>query len=258
MEEKTNSKKKTLLLSLAALAVVALLVFLIVRSSEKSRHEAIVLPDAPAPVQQQSPAPEQTEPAQLEVREDNIQKILKSLSRPSAYHQTLRISQFVDEKQYDQQTELWVNGELLRADFYSDAETRTILTDGRTLYLWYDDSETVAEISLDGSISMDDLLGIPTYESILALDASDIRQADFVTSEDTDGSCVYVLSETDGIERSFWVSLDSGLLLRSQESKAGVQLYEMEQQTLELLGNADEVFSDVFVLPDSTEPFSEK
>lgn len=254
MEEQHGQKKTLLIVALIALGVIALLIAVFLIANRKTEREAIVLPEA-APVQQPQVQEPET-PALAEVQPENIQAILASLSRPSAYYQVFTVAQFADGKSCSQTVYLWVSGALVHADIVSQEETRSILTDGKTLYLWYDDDSQPVQLRLDRETSMDDLLGIPTYETLLTLPADTITAAELQSVEDTENEgCVYVCAETDGVRQEYRVSLDSGLLIHQTMTQNGQTRYEMEQKTLERLADGDEVFSDIFTLPDGTEPF---
>lgn len=259
MEEKVNQKKPILLVSLAALAIICVVIVLFLRGNRQSEHEAIVLPETAAPAQTSEPEPVKEAPALAEVREDNVQKILRSLSRPSSYHQELNIVRTVDGKEYGETVYLWVSGKLLHADLISDSGIKSVLTDGETLYLWYDDDSSVTQFELDSSVSMDDLIGIPTYESILELEEGFIEKAEFVTEEQMDNmNCVCVRAKEDEVTKEYWVSLDSGLLCLEKETEREIPTYSVRQSSLEILADGDIVLSDIFILPDGSEPFSEE
>ena len=254
-----NQKKPILFVSLAALVIICAVIVLFLRGNRKSEHEAIILPETAAPVQTAEPEPEKEAPALAEVREDNVQKILRSLSRPSSYHQELNIVRTVDGKEYGETVYLWVSGKLLHADLISNSGIKSVLTDGETLYLWYDDDSVVAQFELDGSVSMDDLIGIPTYERILELNEGCIEKAEFVTEEQMNNmNCVCVHAKENDTLKEYWVSLDSGLLCMEIETENEIPAYSVRQASLEILADGDEVLSDIFILPDGSEPFSEK
>lgn len=254
-----NQKKPILFVSLAALAIICVVIALFLRGNRQSEHEAIVLPETAAPVQTAEPEPVKEAPALAEIREDNVQKILRSLSRPSSYHQELKIVRAVDGKEYGETVYQWVSGKLLHADLISESGIKSVLTDGKTLYLWYDDDNIVSQFELDDSVTMDDLIGIPTYERILALDESCIEKAEFVTEEQMDNmNCVCVRAKENGAVKEYWVSLDSGLLCMEKETEKDIPTYFVQQSSLEILADGDVVFSDIFILPDGSEPFSEE
>ena len=245
------------ILGAAALAVIILLVVLFFRTQkDQADHDtAIALPE---PVQ---PAVVQTEPAeavpsQLEVTRDNVQSVIASLSRPEAYHQTMTVTTTAGEKSFVKNVELWISGGLMRAEVQDDNDRKSLLTDGETLYLWYEDDSEAAELPLHEGVSGDDLTGIPTYEMLLDVPKEQIKEASFVTLDDAEESrCIFVSLEQDTVIQYFWISTDTGLLYKHTMLEDGEMVYAAEQQSLSLLADTDASLDDVFTLPNGSRPF---
>lgn len=255
MDKKKNDQKTTMIVSLAAAAFVLLLVTVFVFVRQSSTHDPILLPEPT----QQPDAEEIEEPADVfaQVSPENVQSILSMLTRPLSYHQTLRLTVASGTVAREQTVDVWRSGALSLVRSTDVYGTRSCLSDGQTLYVWYDDdSEHVEQLTLDGTIDLDDLTGIPSYESLLTLPKSRIQQADYVMLEDQGTQCVFIAYLENGVQHYYWVSLDSGLLCRQTMLREDQPIYTAEQTAYEAFMSTDEALSGVFVLPDGTQPFA--
>jgi len=254
-----KSYRTPAIVAASVLAVIVILVVIYLFASQKNRHESIELPGSAQQEQTQQTASSSSQQQDFaEVTADNVQSILKSsLSRPSSYHQVFTIESTADAASRSSIAELWVSGDLFRADITEGSTVKTVLTDGKTLYVWYNDEQPPVSLTLDETISRDDLVGIPTYEELLSIPRADIDEADFVTlQEDSDQECVFLSYRKNGLQRYAWVSLQSGLLCRQTTLKNDEQIYTLRQTQMEVLTDGDEALSNVFLLPDGTSPFS--
>lgn len=137
MEQEHKNLKPLLLAAVAAVTVVAILLVFFFSGRKSASSQTIVLPEPPAPEQTESEQQPQTSLAS--VSRENVQSILqKSVSRPSSYHQSMQIVITSGDVQRTQTAELWVKGELVKAQITDELETKTVLADATTLYAWYD------------------------------------------------------------------------------------------------------------------------
>ena len=254
MEQERKNLKTLLLAGTAAVTVIAILLVFFFSGRKSTSSQTIVLPDAPAPEQQEQPEqPEST--ALAEVSRENVQSILeKSVARPSSYHQTMQIITTSGEAQRTQNAELWVKGELVKVQVTDEWETKTVIADETSLYLWYDEEEPVL-LSRGPGMSADVLAGIPTYERILDFAKSQITQATFVSLSEPAADCVYVSAQDGTRQQDYWVSLESGLLCKQTMLENDELVYLMEQTGLEIFPDNDEALDGVFCLPDGSEAF---
>ena len=161
------------------------------------------------------------------------------------------------ERQRVQTAEVWVKGKLLKVQLTDEFETKTVLADEQTLYLWYED-ETPVQMARGAGMRLDDLAGVPSYEDILTYSRSQITQASFVSLGEPSGDCIYVSAGDGQTEQDYWVSLESGLLCKQTKLDGGELVYQMEQTALEVFPENDEALDGVFTLPDGTDPFAEE
>lgn len=257
MDEHNKNQKTLIIAIIAAVALVVGLVLLFVLSGQEQGREQIVLPDPPAPVEDPIQEPEQ-EDAFAQVTTENVQNIVARLTRPTSYHQVLQITTTGGSHTRQQTAELWQDRNQLLTRTSDTAQRRSCLTDGTDFYLWYDGEDVVLQMKLDQDVSYDDLVGIPTYESIADLPTRLIKKAEFVTlPEEGAPQCVYLSYIQGGLTHEYWISLDTGLLYRQQTLDGEAPIYTLQQTSLEVLMGADEALADVFSLPDGRQPFAE-
>lgn len=254
MEREHKNLKPLLLAAVAAVTVIAILLVFFFSGRKSEASQTIILPEPPA--QEQTPAQPQPQAGLAEVSRDNVQSILeKSVTRPSSYHQSMQIVISAGQTQRVQTAELWVKGELVKAQITDEFETKTILAGADSLYVWYEDEEPVL-LARGAAMSTDALAGVPTYEQILNYRKSQIEEATFVSLPEFSADCVYVSTRDGSVQQDYWVSLDSGLLCKQTQTSGDELVYQMEQTELEIYPDSDEALDGIFCLPDGTEPFS--
>ena len=253
MEDKRRDLRMLAAACAAALLVVAVLVLLFLSGRSGRKRDEIVLPES-RPAQEQEDTPREEESV-LTVTADNVQTVLQSMTRLSAFHQTFTVTRRSGTHTRTAVVDLWASGGRVRAESTDSFETRYLLTDGETIFIWYE-GETPTGFSMQDGATYEDLTGLPTYEDIIRLPASAIREGGFLADGQTGLDLVYVRALTDGAERQYWVSTDSGLLYRQATTVDGTVVYEAEQTLLEPLAGEDAALADAFRLPDGTDPFT--
>ena len=240
---------------LATLAVIVVIGALFIGNIRQNTRDAIVLPDTAQSVQSES-QPDENKPALLEVTRENVQNIVRSLHRPQYYHQTYTITRQMNGAVSETSAELWVADTRVCAVLTTASGEKHILTDGETLYVWYAGDETVRTLAASQNATMDELIGIPTYEQVGAMPPAAITDGEFITDDRYDsGQQIFAAAEEGTVRRECWISLDYGLLTESILKREGETVYDALQTGLEILAAGDEAFDDVFVLPDGTSPF---
>lgn len=259
MSPKKISGKTVWIVSLAAAVLVAALIALFAdQFLKKQQQQRIVLPsqtmEVPAEHDPETPPKDDF----LNVTNENVLTALRSISRPSSYHQTYVVTVGSDETQAVRTVELWVNGDLLRAEISADGQqTRILVSNGVTAVLWYEGSENTLSIQLEETLSEEDLLNLPDFDAFLNLEQDQVVDSDYLVFEDSQVQCIYVCTqEENGDTTRHWVSLENGLLYQSDVLENSNQVYVIRQTQYELLAAEDETFADRFVLPDGSDPFT--
>lgn len=238
-----------------ALAVLTILIVLYLSGRSGRKHDEIVLPDSYPAAETEQPEQQPEQDAALSVTAGNVQAVLGSMKRETAYHQTFTVTRRSGTHTRSTVLDIWISGSLARAELSDEFETKNLLTDGARVYIWYDEETEPAALTLTDGIGYEDLAGIPTYEDLLARPASEIREGGFLSDGQTGQNLIYVRAAQDESEQQYWISTDTGLLYRQTTTVQGTVVYEAEQTFLELFANGDEAMSGVFLLPDGTAPF---
>ena len=241
---------------LATLAVIVVIGALFIGNIRQNTRDAIVLPDTAQSVQSES-QPDENKPALLEVTRENVQNIVRSLHRPQYYHQTYTITRQMNGAVSETSAELWVADTRVCAVLTTASGEKHILTDGETLYVWYAGDETVRTLAASQNATMDELIGIPTYEQVGAMPPAAITDGEFITDDRYDSAADFAAAEEGTVRRECWISLNYGLLTESILKSGGETIYDALQTGLEILAAGDETFEDVFTLPDGSVPFQE-
>ena len=252
MKRKPGSVKTAGVVIAATLLVVCVLVAAFLASTRSGTRDTITLPEAgTAP----SPGSDQEVESEifLEVDRENIRQVLDAMGRPEAYHQVLTVSKFWDSDSSRQTVEFWQSGERVRARIQDDSRTKHLLTDGQQLWVWYEGETAARQLALDGTITLDDLTGIPTYETLVALEPSEIAEAGFVTLDEMEGlNCLYLRSVDGEQADRYWVDANTQLLCRADSQADGALVYQLEQTACEVFTPGDATLESMFTLPDGT------
>lgn len=236
----------------ATLLVVCLLVAAVLISIRGGTRDGITLPESSGTTEpEQTPVSE--EDPFLEVDRENVQAVLDTMARPDAYHQVLTVTNLWESGSAETTVELWRSGALIRARRTENGRVENLLTNGTTVWIWYDGETSAKALTPEESVSFDDLSGIPTYETLAAIPASSILEAGFVTLDQGEGTDCLYLSVSDGVyEDRYWVDVSNQLLCRADTLLDGVQTYQLRQTSCQALSPEDTALQDVFQLPDGT------
>jgi len=234
----------------AMLLALGFLLYAVFRTIQSGTRDAITLPEGPLP----AAAEQETEPARtlfVEVNRENIRDILATMSRPDAYHQSVTAATLWQGGAASRTVELWRSGPLAWAQVSGIARTKHVLSDGETVWIWYEDDETPLALSPDESVSFDDLVGVPAYEPAASLDLSRVEDAGFVTINGA--NCLYI-STRDGVyEERYWIDTATQLLIRADSLADGQLIYQFRQTACEVISVGDPTLTERFRLPDGTD-----
>jgi hypothetical protein len=248
---------RTLLVALAsAIVLVGLILCAFFVLTRSSRSRGITLPEAEQPGTAAEPGNVE-EGLFLQVTPDTVARVVETLNRAGSYHQTLTLTTVWTDGDADRTAELWVSGSVCRVDVTDGDTVRSCLSDGETAYVWYQDDQSVAELTLGSDFTLDDLMGIPTYETILTVATDTICDAGYVTLDEMDGrSCIYAqLDDGSGYIDSYWIDVSTGLLCRADSLENQSLIYKLRETAVEVLLASDETLTEAFTLPDGTVPF---
>lgn len=183
------------------------------------------------------------------VTPQTVQNIIaNTLTRSDSYYRELTVETFWEGGSSSIPVQVWVDGGWThtRQVLNSGSVRHSLVGDG-TLYYWYEGSSQWLSLPA-GDSSADLSQRLPTYETVLELDADDITGAGYELRGDV--PCIYVEAAYDsGYVARYWVGVDSGLLVAAEEELDGALTYRMTAySTLPCPTDAS------FSLPDGTDP----
>ncbi len=238
------------LLALLVAAVMAVALFSAFSINLFHQTPAVVLPSL-APAASSVP-PEQGETGEyrrVEVTPDTVQQVIATLERPESYARTVNVETVGDTGAAGETTAQvtvdggWTSSQLTLPD---GRVCHSVVGEGKR-YVWYGDQRRWQEY--DASDRSADLAQrLPTYEDVLAADRENIVAAQYVLTGAL--PCIYVaVAEPElGYVESYWVSVDTGLLVRAESSKDETVFYRMSGYTVETPAAPGLTFA----LPDGT------
>ena len=184
----------------------------------------------------------------VEVTCDTVRDVVATLSRSERCTYTVQVTTFRPDGAEDttQSTIRTIPGWTWTETALSAGFHRFTLSGGDRVYRWYSGDREAKSWSAGPNAA--DLEGahIPTYEDVIRLPDTALRNAGYETYEGA--ACIYV--ETQEKERTtrYWVSVESGLLLAAEIEEGETLIYRMTA------GEVTRLAADtVFTLPDGTE-----
>lgn len=216
----------------------------------------IVLPDGSA-ADAHDVITEQTEYrlTGADITKDNVQQVIASLARPSAYSASVTNTLYWDGDWKEIQAVQYVRDGVCLTE-YDDAEGNAEqfeAVSGDKYYAWRRGGSAQYSGST-GTVSADDIGMIPTYETVIEEETESILEAGLRTVSGE--SCIYVTvadAET-GYSLTYWVSTVSGLLVQADytcgsELVRSVVIDDIQQEP---------PAASLFVMPDGNSLLSEE
>jgi hypothetical protein len=183
----------------------------------------------------------------VEVTADNIREVIAAIARPDAYSRDIMVESFWNGGNSVHNLSVSVSpGATALRVLSGGAEKNIVITPERT-YIWYAGDRQAFETGSSGSAEADEYQMIPTYEDILRLPRSAIRDAGYAGG---DGAELYVryVSGALGYETRCRVSASLGLLTYAEIYDGGTPIYRMTAGEC----RAVEPDARAFTLPDGT------
>jgi len=258
MESRKGSARALLLMISASLFVVCAIAVAAYFSTSDTGRTGITLPGAASG----RPGEDQvisTGEGFVAVTKENAASIVNTLNRPDFYHQTLYKQTIYDDVTGIFLVHIWARDGIFKLILTESGQTRHILTDGKTVHLWYeDDPLRWQQLQMPEGISVDDLSGILTYESVLDLTPDEITEAEYIQlSDQNNAPCLLVSSKAeDGVVTKLWIDLTTGLLCKAEQKESDQLLYSLHQTDLVLLDATDAALNGQMLLPDGSNPFT--
>ena len=248
-----EGKNRNILVVLIAIVIVAAVFSSFGMSLFPQGTAQIVLP-TDSPQTDPGVQPEGSDQSYLfhvDITPQTVQTVIAdTLVRPESYYRTVTVEDFWGAEGHGTTTaQVWVDGgwTMVRAQLPGGSVRTSIVGDGQ-FWLWYGGSGQVLSGPADGQSA--DLEGqrIPTYERVLELDQEQIARAGY---EEKGGlSCIYVQTGQDelGMTSTYWVSVETGLLVAAETAEGEQVVYRMSAYAVE----RPVPETAVFALPDGT------
>lgn len=164
---------------------------------------------------------------QVAVTPKTAPSVVATLARPESYYRELTIETFWEGGSSSAQVQVWKDGGWSHSrQTLPSGVIRHDLTDGETLYYWYEGASRYETAPAD-QYSSDFSQHIPTYETVVDMEEDWITDAGYETRGEL--PCVYVqvqLPDSPVVQR-YWVSVDSGLLVSAEAEEDGTLVYRM-------------------------------
>lgn len=233
---------------ISAVLIAAGVLFALLFAGNTGGSAEIVLPDIPSA----SPLPDGGTgfggAETVDVTPATVQAVVATLRRPDSYFRKLHVESMWDGGAAEYEISMWVKGVCLRLSVTSEKwdYVKNILIDGEQVTIWYGtntkESYTVSRAAFDPGSAFGDELGmIPTYESILNLNAEDIVDAGYT---DRNGQRIMAAAadSTLGYVWYYYVSPETGLLEAAEATDGGRVIYRMTAEPAELNAPDDSIF----------------
>lgn len=243
-----DKSHRTLLAVLIA-AVMAVALFSAFSINLFHKTPAVVLPSL-TPISA-SEQPQQTagDYQRVEVTPDTVQRVVATLERPDSYARTITAETLGADGEFGvTEATVTVDGGWTQTTLtLPDRRVQHSLIGQGKRYVWYG-SERVWQEYDASQRSADLSQRLPTYEDVLAADKANVVAAEYALSEQL--PCIYIaVAEPElGYLESYWISVDTGLLVHAESSKDGQVFYRMSGYTVETPATPGLAFS----LPDGT------
>ncbi|MBQ9413041.1 MAG: hypothetical protein IJU29_08105 [Oscillospiraceae bacterium] len=223
-------KRGTFFYVLLVLAVVALggLLYLL---NPSATPETAPVHLAPLPSAEPTPARSGGASADrrlIAVDADTVRSVLGSLSRAESYSRTLSVQRFWSSGSVSTELSVWVRGDSIRIAGRDESgqEEKNVLLRGGEKWIWYTGQPGVWHgPAREGDGDAYQMLS--PYEDILRLDRGAILDAGCETYEDE--LCIYVRSKSGslGYETLSYISVDTGLPVRTEVYDGQTLIYAM-------------------------------
>ena len=250
-----EQKNRTLVAILVTILIVAAMFFSFGRSLFTGDLPQIVLPDNTPGVGTSdlgtSTEENENQFLRVEVNPGTVQSVIASLSRNPSYYRTLIVeNHWSEELSTTTNVQVWVDNDWshIIQTLPSGLIRHDVVGNGQ-IYFWYDGEKNWMSAPADER-SADLAQHIPTYETVLDLETESITATGYELQGDI--PCIYVQAQldVDGYESRYWISVDSGLLVRAETLENGVVIYSMSALTP--IQSPGSVTTATFTLPDGT------
>lgn len=187
----------------------------------------------------------------VEVTPGTVQSVIASLSRSTSYYRDVVVENFWEEGSSTiTNVQFWTdNGWSHTTQTLPSGLIRHDLVGDGQIYYWYDGDHTWLTAPADEQAA-DLSQRIPTYETVLNLEPESITATGYEMQGEIPCIYVQVQQPVEGYTDRYWISVDSGLLVRAESLEHDTCVYTMSALTP--IQSPGPVSADTFTLPDGT------
>ena len=225
--------------TIAALLVLAIVVFLVLFQSGSTTPPDISLPE---PINDSLRSVDDTSLNIIgDVTKETVQAVISTLSRAESYYRKMASTLYSSSGELVSDIEVWCQGEKMRIISATEDEVRNILMDDTNLYIWYNGDNSLYKSKLDSS-SPDEFLGIVSYESIINLEPENIISAEHIEFQDE--SCIFVeyITGSQSYTYKAYISIATGLLMGDETWDGDSLIYSMVSELPDISTPPNSVF----------------
>lgn len=223
-----ESKSRTLI----ALAVTLLFVIAIMtsfwRTLFSSSSVEIVLPQVTTASLDEGSEQFDIAIGSVALTPSTVQAIIASLTHAKSYYRVITTVLYHEEQSRELTVETWFHQGVTRVrKALPSGIVRHDMIDGDTVYYWYEGDARYLTTPAE-SYSADLAQSIPTYQTVLALDPTDITVARYELKETI--PCIFVEAKVDsfGYRVRYWVDIETGLLVSAEIWDDDSRIYQMQ------------------------------
>lgn len=256
-----QNRKRTpsffVVVSLIALIAIAFFVLYNVFSAETVHRDGIVLPDKASQAPTVAYSEDHSENL-VSVTKDNVASVVENLSRPLRYHQSLLVARSFGADAVSETVDVYACGSVFYVRRQEKNTVSNYLTDGGTVYTWYDDDrQDISKRVLPFGIGLDEIASVPTYEVLYEIPKDELTAAEYRQSfGDMPAPCIFAERKVnDSTLERYWVDCSTGLLCKAEQVFEGNICLSAVQNAFELYAPAEQAFAEHFRLPDGSLPF---
>ncbi len=255
MDKKPNPMGSFGVVMATILLIVVGLVVVFLVSTQEGERQGITLPDGLAPEATTLVEPVEEQELFLTVEPENVQKVLQSMDAPSYYGQTLEVLTYWGDQSHSRTITVWRLGDVYKAEVLTASGTQHILVNESAVWIWYQGDRVAMERQRLPEMTLESLLGVPTYQTVEGLGVDEIVSAQYVPGVGTmPENCLEIVT-VDEMEKitTYWVDATTQILVGAEEYVGDTLQLSVRQTALAM----EQAAENRFVTPDGIWAISE-
>ncbi len=251
MEKQAGGRKSLGVVLVATLLVFLAILVVFLYQTRENHREGIILPTAPETNPEIPTESVETISPFITVDRENVAKVIATMTRPVAYRQTVELTTYSSQGNSTQTVTTWQNGQLQKAEVQGKNMEKHLLTQGEKVWIWYGGDTDSVCLTLTDEITFENLLAIPTYETVAQLPVENIAKGSFLTDET--GSYLQVVTRPAPQEMVYTIDATTQLLVEAKGWREGLETMAFQQKELAILSPQDEQLVKQWMTPEGVD-----